>query len=368
MFPAHRAGEENTAVTRVTLDFMAQELGLSAGTVSRALNGYADIAEATKSRVWDAAARFGYQPNRFARSLARGAAEAAAYIMPRGGGALSEPFLGEMLQGLAESLSKRNWDLLVVQSSPAESEAESVRKLAQSGKIGGCVISRPVKNDARITQLRESGIPFVVHGRDQNSSCYAWYDVDSKKAFIDAVNHLAALGHRRIGFISAPAHYSFAQSRLDGWRCGIKANGLDADEALTAVSAMTSAGGEAAAGAMLDSARPPSALLCATDMQALGALAAVRARGMAPGRDVSVIGYDGLSVGEHSNPPLTTMAQPLAGSGRVLGEMLLAVIDGRSPAGFHKLKTAELVRRMSDGPAPPSHRNRAEDVKPTKGG
>lgn len=338
-------------MTRVNLKFMAQELGLTEGTVSRALNGYDDIAETTKSRVWDVASRFGYQPNRLARGLARGVAEAAAYIMPRSHGALSEPFVGELLQGLAESLSKRNWDLLVVQNGAGESEAESISKLARSGKAGGVVISRPMKKDPRIALLREAGIPFVVHGRDQDSNSYAWYDVDNKKAFVDAVDHLVMLGHQRIGFIGAPTYYSFAQSRLDGYFYGLKTNGLARVDALVIISEMTG-GGEQAAAAMLDSERPPTAVLCATDMQALGALAAVRARGMTPGREVSVIGYDGLSIGEHSNPPLTTMAQPLAHSGRVLGEMLLAIIDGGDPADFQELKSAELVRRMSDGPAP----------------
>ena len=101
---------------------------------------------------------------------------------------------------------------------------------------------------------------------------------------------------------------------------------------------------------MLRADKPPSAIICATDTQAIGALAAIRSQGLVPGKDVSVIGYDGLDFGKHTNPPLTTMAQPLMHSGRQIGDMLLAIIDGGKPTEFQELRSAKLVRRMSDGP------------------
>ena len=109
-----------------------------------------------------------------------------------------------------------------------------------------------------------------------------------------------------------------------------------------------------AAAVMLASDMPPTALICATDLQAIGAMEAIRARNLVPGKDISVIGYDGLSIGKHCNPPLTTMAQPIVHSGRILGDMLLALIDGADPKSLQELRSAELVRRMSDGPVRPS--------------
>ena len=335
---------------KVSLKFLAKELGLAEGTVSRALNGYSDISESTKDRVIACANKYNYKANQTARRLATGVAEAVAYLMPVNTNALSEPFVSQLLEGLGQSLAKRNWDLLVVQASSSEDEAETIAKLSRSGKVSGVVISRPYKQDSRIELLQKYKVPFIVHGRSVSHSDYAWYDVDSQTAFMDAVDHLIVLGHRRIGFIGAPTYYHFAQMRLDGYRSGLISNGLDVDESLIEVAELSDDAGERAAVNMLKSPMPPSAILCATDTQAIGALSAIRAQGLEAGKDVSVIGYDGLAFGKHTNPPLTTMAQPLAHSGRQIGDMLLAIIDGGKPTDFQELRSAELVRRMSDGP------------------
>ena len=335
---------------KVSLKFLAKELGLAEGTVSRALNGYSDISEATKDRVIACANKHNYKANQTARRLATGVAEAVAYLMPANTNALSEPFVSQLLEGLGQSLAKRNWDLLVVQASSSEDEAETIAKLSRSGKVSGVVISRPYKQDSRIELLQKYKVPFIVHGRSVSHSDYAWYDVDSQTAFIDAVDHLVVLGHQRIGFIGAPTYYHFAQMRLDGYRSGLISNGLDVDESLIEVAELSDDAGERAAVNMLKSPLPPTAILCATDTQAIGALSAIRAQGLEAGKDVSVIGYDGLAFGKHTNPPLTTMAQPLAHSGRQIGDMLLAIIDGGKPTDFQELRSAELVRRMSDGP------------------
>ena len=341
-------------MSRVTLKTLAADLGLTEATVSRALNDYDDIAEQTRLRVQKAALVQGYSPNPAARRLARGTAEVAAYLMPASQHGVYDSFIGQLLQGLSESLSKRKWDLLVMQSPAAEDEADAIQKLARSGTVGGVVLSRPYKVDKRIKLLQDARIPFVVHGRSSDCSDYAWYDVDNTKAFIDIVDHLVSLGHRKFGYIGAPSYLNFAHQRMQGVLQGIGHNGLSEADLLIEISEMTDLGGEQAASVMLDCDTPPTALICATDIQAIGALAALRSRGLRAGVDVSVIGYDGLFIGKHSSPPLTTMAQPLAHSGRILGDMLLALIDGADPKSLQELRNAELVRRMSDGPARPS--------------
>ena len=335
---------------RTSLKDLAKALRLSEGTVSRALNGYADISPATVERVRIAARELDYRPNHAARRLATGVAEAVAYVIEQDHGSIAEPFVAEMLEGLNESLSRRGWDLLVSHSPTAESDPHTISRLIESGKVSGIVLSRPFKHDARIDLLRSAGFPFVVHGRSIDCGDYAWYDIDNERAYREAVAYLVGLGHRRIGFVGAPLHYSFAQARLDGYRQGLGEAGLDVDEARVAITELTDDGGERAAGDLLDAAAPPTALVCVTDMQALGALAAVRARDLVPGREVSVIGYDGLNFARHANPPLTTFAQPLTQAGRELGDIVLALIDGDEPTRHQRLRRADLVVRESVGP------------------
>ncbi len=342
---------------RVSLKFLAKELSLSEGTVSRALNGYSDISQGTVERVRAAAEKYNYRANHNARRLATGVAETVAYMMPPGSGAISEPFVAHLLEGIGQSLATRGWDLLMVQVPSAEQEAEAIRKLVTSGKVSGLVLSRPYKKDARIELLRKMNFPFIVHGRSVNHDDYAWYDVDSETAFVTAVDHLVMLGHRRIGFVGAPTYYNFAQMRLDGYKKGLAANDLPIDDELIEICEMSDSGGESAASVLLDSDNHPTAMLCATDTQAFGVLAAIRARGLIAGKDVSVIGYDGIDFGKHANPPLTTMAQPQAHSGRQIGDMLLAIIDGGKPTDYQELRSAKLKRRMSDGPVGPNNLN-----------
>ena len=340
-------------MAKVSLKFLAQELGLTQSTVSRALNNYSDISEATRQRVKQAAEKHNYNANHLARRLATGLVESVAYLMPANTHAISEPFVSQLLEGLGQSLSARGWDLLVMQAASADEESDMIAKLSISGKVSGVVVSRPYKQDSRIELLQKYKVPFIVHGRTLDHENYAWYDVDSESAFADAVAHLASLGHQRIGFIGAPTYYQFAQMRLDGYRMGMMANGLFYDEQTIEVAELSDEAGERAATTMLKSAQAPTAILCATDNQAIGALAAIRSMGLVPGSDVSVIGYDGIAFGKHTNPPLTTMAQPLAHSGRQMGDMLLAIIDGGNPVDYQELRQAKLLRRMSDGPPRP---------------
>lgn len=338
---------------KTSLKSLASHLQLAEGTVSRALNDYPDISAKTRQRVHQAARQFGYKPNQTARRLATGVAEAVGYVMPHSSGSLSEPFVAQLLQGLGDVLGQRGWDLLVSQAQPDEDETALIQRLITSARVSGIVLSRPLKNDRRVELLTRAKFPFVVHGRTEHHKAYAWYDVDSHAAFREAVTHLQRLGHQRIAFIGAPLDYSFAQTRLDGYRDGLREHQLATTEqldALVRIGEMSDDCGERLAGELLDSTKPPSALLCVSDVVALGALAAVRERGKTPGQEVSVIGYDGLNLGRHANPPLTTMAQPQADSGRQLATMLLTIIDGGDPATQQQLHAARLLRRDSDGP------------------
>lgn len=334
----------------VTLKALAAHLGLTVSTVSRALNNYPDISPATRQRVKQTADKLGYRPNQNARRLSIGTPETVCYLMPRQIGPNAQPFVAQLLSGLGEALNERNWDLLVSQADASVGDLASIERLVKSGRIAGLVISRPLKNDPRVKLMQDLGCPFVVHGRTGNSEGYAWFDVDGEDAFVTAVNHLAQLGHRRIGFIGAPLQYQFAQERLDGYLRGLSHNGLTQDPALVQIAEFTDEGGTAAAGILMDLPTPPTAMICVTDMMALGALEALHVRKLMPGRDVSVIGYDGLHFGKHAHPPLTTMAQPQAHAGRRLGDILLSIIDGADPAKFQELQRAHLVRRSTDGP------------------
>lgn len=334
----------------VSLKVLAAHLDLTVSTVSRALNDYADISPKTRARVKRAADELGYRPNQTARRLSLGSPETVGYILPRYSSSISQPFVAQLLQGLGEALSKRSWDLLVAHAESSADELVQIERMVRSGRVGGLVISRPAKNDPRIRLMQDLKCPFIVHGRTASCDDYAWYDVDGEDAFVTAVNHLVALGHSRIAFVGAPLQYQFAQDRLNGYQIAMTGNGLTVDQDLIQIAEFSDDGGEIATNMLLDLPEPPTAMVCVSDTMALGALGAIRAHGYEPGVDISVIGYDGLKFGIHSNPPLTTMAQPQSHAGRRLGDMLLAIIDGDAPSKHQELQRAHLLRRKTDGP------------------
>ena len=165
----------------VSLKALAAHLGLTVSTVSRALNGYADISPVTRERVARAASELGYRPNQNARRLSIGTPETICYLFPRVSSSEAQPFVAQLLQGLGEALSKRNWDLLVSHASSATDELAQIDRLVRSGRVAGLVISRPLKNDPRIKLLQDLKCPFVVHGRTASCDDYAWYDVEGTR-------------------------------------------------------------------------------------------------------------------------------------------------------------------------------------------
>ena len=336
--------------SKISLKALSEHLGLTEGTVSRAINDYPDISARTREKVKTAAAKLGYRPNSSARRLATGNAECIGYVLPWQTGQISDPFLGQLLDGISEVVSARHWDLTLAVARSARDELAIISRLAQSGRVNGLIISRTQIHDPRIEHMQGLGIPFVTHGRTANSDSHAWFDIDNFAAFREAVAHLVGLGHTRIAHISGPIDYNFAAQRQAGYVRGLLDADLAPDGALQAESDMTENGGYRAMRELLGLGAPPTAVICVSDMVALGAMKAIHEAGWHPGRQISVIGYDGLSLGEHTHPALTTMVQPLQTAGKRIAEMLLAIIDGEDPKDHQELRRATLERRETDGP------------------
>lgn len=337
-------------MSAITLKALSAHLGLSDGTVSRALNGYSDISVATRERVEAAAAELGYRANSNARRLATGDAECIGYVVPWESEQVSEPFLAELVHGLSDALALKHWDVMLSVARSPEDELAILARLGQTRRVNGVVISRTHSIDRRVELLERSGLPFVTHGRTSNSDNHAWFDIDNFSAFSDAVTHLVTLGHQSIALIGGPAHFKFAADRKAGYLQGLNSAGLQENPAYIEASELSLAGGDIAMQRLLALRQPPTAVVCISDMVALGAMRAIRKFGWQPGIDVSVIGYDGLPFGEHCAPALTTMTQPLVEAGQKIGNMLLAVIAGEDPRQHQVLLRAQLERRETDGP------------------
>jgi LacI family transcriptional regulator len=336
----------------VGLRALAESLGLSITTVSRALAGYADVSASTRIRVVEAARAAGYRPNKAAQRLQSGRADAIGLALPQGAGSYDDPFFAELLAAVGAALAEHDLDLVLSVPRPGEDDVALITRLIDSRRVDGLIIPRTRWNDPRVDLLLARDIPFVTHGRTARQAEHAWHDVDGAGAIRIAMERLIGFGHRRIAFINAPLDFAYARHRLEGYRTALMAAGIAIDPAIMRDGPATSEAGEAAAHDLLRLASPPTAIMCATDRLAYGVLTAARAAGRQAGGDLSVIGYDDLVASAHQAPPLTTMRQAIRNEGAALVTLLRARIAGADPATLQDLTQATLIARQSDGPAP----------------
>lgn len=349
--------ETRRSTPRVTITTLAESLGLAKGTVSRALNGYPDISDATRARVMNAAKRMGYAPMAHAQAIRTGRVRALGIVLQVGEHDAQRPFLAEFLAGLTTAASAENWTLTLATASTDDEALDTMRRLIDERKADGFLLPRTRTRDARIEMLRALDVPFVCWGRTGDPTGCAWFDILGEDAMGEAVLRLHDLGHRRIAYLGGGRGLHYSGLRQIGFQDALADLGLPEGSHLIRPDVVTEAAGEAAARALLTSPLPPTALVCATDKGALGAYRAAEALGLEIGRDLSITAYDGIPEGAYASPPLTTFEVDNRDSGARLARLLIRRIRGEAPEDLRETAHARLCVRASDGP--PRHDSRA---------
>lgn len=334
----------------VTLRDIAQRVGVSVTTVSRALGGYEDVAEETRERILRAAEELGYYPSVTARQLQKRRTDTIGFVIPTFGPRFSDPYFSELLAGIGNEAARHSFDVLVSTRSPdSPEEDEAYRRLVDGRRVDGVLVVRTRIEDSRLSYLMQRGFPFVAFGRSHANEDFPYLDVDGHKGLRDAVQHLIDLGHERIAYISAPLNLNFAIHRLAGYRQTLQEYGLAYDENLVVVGYLTEEDGYRAAHRLLSNDATPTAIAVANDLMALGAMRAAHERGLRVGHDVAITGFDDIPLAAHSHPPLTTVRQPIYDIGRQICRMLVQVIRGEPLVERHIVLEPTLVIRESSG-------------------
>lgn len=336
---------------------LAESLGISTSTVSRALNGYTDVSAKTRARVQQAAKAIGYQPHPVAHRLATGRTGAVALVSSVRAGNYLDATFSALLSGVADGLRANGYFALSVVLPVGEDELTELARFLDGRLVDGILLARTRANDPRVSLLQQRRIPFVTHGRTLSNEPHAWLDADNELAFFMAAQRLISLGHRRIGFINGQPNLTFAVLREQGFRRAIAEHQLLAQDCPVRHGELTADSGEQLATELLSAqgpawgrSAPITALLCATDAIALGAMAAIRRLGLTVGRDVSVIGYGNSDAGQYADPPLSTIDHAIVDNGRHLAGMLLRRMAGEVVAELNRLEPVHLIPRLSDGP------------------
>jgi LacI family transcriptional regulator len=335
----------------VTIKDVAKRLNLSITTVSRALDGYADVAEETRRRVEQTAREMGYSPNPVARQLRRQRSETIGYILPAYSPRFGDPYFSEFTAGLGDEAASRNYNLLISTAPPGEeSERMLYHNWVQGRRVEGFVLNRLHLQDWRVQYLAENEIPFVTSERTLDQVEYGYIEVDGRTGMIALMAHLIEMGHSRIGYIGGPSYLSLQANRFSGYREGLLAAGLRYDPELVLESDLTRAGGYQNGLRLLNLPQPPTAIACVNDLTAIGLMRAARECGLEAGRDLAVAGFDGIEESEHTSPPLTTLVQPVYEIARRLLAMLFQILHGEPVSEPRQNIQAELVIRKSTRP------------------
>lgn len=340
----------------MNLKQLAETLGLSQTTVSRALNGYPEVSEATRLRVQAAALAHNYRPNMRAKSLATGRAMAIGHVIPISTKhEIVNPVFVDFIAGAGECYSSKGYEMHLSVVRDAD-EAQSYREIAARGSVDGVIVHAPLVRDTRIALLREIGLPFVVHGRASGEEGpYSWLDVNNRRAFSRATGFLLDLGHRRIALVNGLEYMDFALRRRDGYLRALEKRGVAPDPALMTSAEMTEINGHHAARTMLALSDPPSAFVVSSIISAIGVRRAIEERGLKMGRDVSVITHDDdLSYFRNSDgvdvPMFTATRSSVRQAGRMAAEMLLSIIETPQATPQTRLLETELTLGQSTGP------------------
>ncbi len=340
----------------MNLKQLSHELGLSQTTVSRALNGYPEVSEATRSRVQLAAARHQYQPSTTAKGLATGKALAIGHVIPISTKhEMVNPLFGDFIAGAGETYASNGYEM-ILSIVDDQKENDIYRALKARRSVDGIVVHGPTMDDPRIDLLTELGLPFAVHGRASGvQTPYSWLDVNNRRAFNRAADFLIDLGHRRIGLINGLEHMDFAHRRRAGYLDTLDANGIPTDFSLMRSGEMTEDFGYTSTCDLLALPNRPTGIIAASMIVALGVRRAIDEKGLVMGRDVSVITFDDalsyLSNGDDV-PIFTATRSSIRDAGRRLAAMLIANIRNPGAEPTHQLLEAELVVGQSTGPAP----------------
>jgi DNA-binding LacI/PurR family transcriptional regulator len=332
---------------RPTLEAVARRAGVSRATVSRVVNGSTTVAVAIREAVNQAVEELGYVPNQAARSLVTQRTESIALILPETANRVfsDDMFFPAVIRGVSSELEAADKQLvLMMAGSPASHDR--VERYAMAGHVDGVMFASMHGADPLPGTLARLGMPVVCSGRPMSppETPIPYVDVDHFGGVTAAVRHLLVTGHRRIATIAGPQDMVAGIDRLNGYRAAMTDAGLPEH---TAIGDFTRESGVRAMLQLVADDPRLDAVFVASDMMAHGALQALRDAGRRVPEDVAVIGFDDFEISRYSDPPLTTVRQPIVDMGRTMARQMLGLVEGKTDVPEAVVLPTELVVRGS---------------------
>lgn len=327
----------------VTLEQVAARAGVSPSTVSRILNGTASVSAEKKAAVDEAIRFLGFRPNPVARGLAGGRTMSVGVVTQR----IASPFYGEALSGIEVELEQAGYVPLFVSGNWRETDERKAIETLLSRRVDGFIVLAGRLGNAELRDITQ-GLPLVIVGRQgdtlpgQRMYCLC---IDNRLGARRATEHLIALGHRRIALLLGDALHEDSAERRDGYLDALAAAGLAVDPDLMVQGDYNEASGVVAVSQLLERQVPFTAMFSSNDQMAYGAVLALARRNIRVPDEVSIVGFDDLTMSRYTMPPLTTVGHSVYDVGVQAARAMLALLSGETPQA--ELPQPELVVRES---------------------
>lgn len=316
---------------------VARAAGVSVATVSRALSTPEKVSDASLTKVKNAINSVGYRPNLLARNFRSARSYAIVVLIPD----ITNPFFAQVVQAIEDYTQNRGYAVLLGDTRESSKREQEYVNRVETRLADGVIQLRPQ------SMVRGSpSVPWV-----NACGCFGTptpsVRIDNVAAAQTVVDHLIALGHRRIGVISGLKDNPHTQDRLRGYYKSLEAAGLPTEPDLVAEGNFTMHSGQRAVQHFLPMAERPTALFCMNDEMAIGAIQALQNHGFKVPEDLSVTGFDDINYAKYWSPGLTTIAQPAEAIGRAAAKMLINIIEGNPPQEAELVLPTEFVCRQS---------------------
>jgi DNA-binding LacI/PurR family transcriptional regulator len=336
-----------TGERRPTIKTVAARAGVGRTTVSRVVNGSELVSDDARARVLAAIKELNYVPNSVARGLVTDRTNAVALVVPEPESRLgSEPFFAALIRGVSGALADSGTQLqLMLVRDPAERDRLTASMTER--RVDGVLLVSVHSEDPLPARLEEMGLPTVLAGRRDADEQLSYVTCDNTAGAAEAVRHLLHRGRTRIATITGPLDMDVSRSRLAGWRAAHEEAGLTPDEDLIETGDFTEEGARHAMRSLLERAPDLDAVFAASDLMAVGALAELRRSDRHVPDDVAVAGFEDSALARHTNPPLTTVRQPIEEQGRTMARILTSITQYGAPRQQLTLPTQLIVREST---------------------
>ncbi|PHV11685.1 LacI family DNA-binding transcriptional regulator [Chitinimonas sp. BJB300] len=329
-----------------TMKDVAHLAGVSITTVSHLLNNTRPVGDEARARIEQAIRELSYVPSAVARSLKHNVTHTVGMMLPNS----SNPYFSELMRVIEARCFDAGYNVILCNSDDNPAKQSTYLRVLTERRVDGLIVVTSGEDVGLHALLSELSLPVILVDREINRVQYDLVEVDHVQGGYLATQHLLSLGHQNIACIGGPVALSSSDQRIAGWRRAMVEWGINPTDVDLQRGDFTSRGGYQAMHALLKQAQCPSAVFACNDLMAIGAMCAAYELGIRVPDQLSIVGFDGISLASFSSPPLTTVIQPKEIIGAMAVDMLIEGIRGRRAEPLCVVLQPELCIRSSTAP------------------